>query len=60
MTRFTLLNSSFILFLLATVLSNKVYSQSGSASSATITNESASTVTFSLYKPGLTFYKINR
>jgi len=52
MKKFTLLKSSFLLFLLATVLSNKVYSQSGSASSATITNESASTVTLTGTPPG--------
>jgi len=41
MSKTLLLKSSFLLFLLATILSNKGYSQSGSASSATITNESA-------------------
>lgn len=45
MKKFTLFKSSFLLFLLATTFSNKVYSQTGSASSATITNASASSVT---------------
>ena len=52
MTKFTLLKGSFLLFLLAATLSNKVYAQSGSASSATITNGSASTVTLTGTPPG--------
>ena len=52
MKKFTLLKSSFLLFLLAATFSNKAYSQSGSASSATITNGSASNITLTGTPPG--------
>src|SRR4249920_3727806 len=52
MKKFLLLKSSFLLFLLTAALSNKGYSQSGSASSATVSNGSASTVTLTGTPPG--------